>query len=450
MHYIFNQKLIRTKRDELGLSQSDLAKKLGISRVMVSKYETGEIEPPISKLLSIVEQLQAKPEDFFQQNISAVYKYNGDFILDLVKEPKGYGSHTATIVELLKLNIDTVKNPFCIKPVVFNYFHKNQRFPEGFFKELEYVYNKVTAGGLFANIRTPDIITEKQVSIPFNVGNRTFINNYQDFKQTIMQRYQMISDNVKDSKAEGAKVSFLLQSTYDSHECGIIQTDDGYGNILIEAAWGQSTNIFSRDDIDPDMYLVSKKDMKIKSKKVGNKEYELSFNKVGIVKVKINDKRKNQQVFTDAEIMKYAKNAVRIEKAYGPKEIECAITTEKNPIIVETRNMLVVRKEKTADNITILYPGEVSGDVSYAESLYDLPLDCKDKIIATSNVDINFITLLVYKYKPRAVICLQGNVTSHASTILRESRTVSYIIPECKLENHEKITLHKDGSYAKN
>jgi len=69
----------------------------------------------------------------------------------------------------------------------------------------------------------------------------------------------------------------------------------------------------------------------------------------------------------------------------------------------------------------------------------------KNKIIVTNNYDIQFITMLVHKHKPKAVISLQGTVTSHASTILRESKVVSYIIKTFSIPNNSTISIKKNG-----
>lgn len=49
---------IRAKRKEAKLTQDDLAKKVGINRATLSKYENGQIEPPFSQLVKIADALQ--------------------------------------------------------------------------------------------------------------------------------------------------------------------------------------------------------------------------------------------------------------------------------------------------------------------------------------------------------------------------------------------------------
>lgn len=55
---------IKKARKEASLTQGDLAKKVGISRMMISRYEVGSSDAPIEKLKKIAEILQ-KPVSYF-------------------------------------------------------------------------------------------------------------------------------------------------------------------------------------------------------------------------------------------------------------------------------------------------------------------------------------------------------------------------------------------------
>lgn len=48
---------IRTARKAAGLTQENLAKRIGVNRATLSKYESGYIEPSISKLAEIADAL---------------------------------------------------------------------------------------------------------------------------------------------------------------------------------------------------------------------------------------------------------------------------------------------------------------------------------------------------------------------------------------------------------
>ncbi len=65
----FNEKLI-SLRKEKGMTQEELAYKLGVSRQSVSKWELGECEPDISKLKEISKLFQVSTDNLlFDQEV---------------------------------------------------------------------------------------------------------------------------------------------------------------------------------------------------------------------------------------------------------------------------------------------------------------------------------------------------------------------------------------------
>lgn len=56
---------IKERRQNLGLTQEDVANKLGISQVAYGRYELGTREPNFSLILKIAEILQFNPGEFF-------------------------------------------------------------------------------------------------------------------------------------------------------------------------------------------------------------------------------------------------------------------------------------------------------------------------------------------------------------------------------------------------
>ena len=77
----------------------------------------------------------------------------------------------------------------------------------------------------------------------------------------------------------------------------------------------------------------------------------------------------------------------------------------------------------------------------------DLPEDCSNSIIIVHSLDLDLLTLLIFKYKPRGVILKVGTLTSHASTILREAKIPSYINKDVEIKNGKEIQLNENGSY---
>ena len=56
---------IKERRSNLGLSQEEVAKKLGISQVAYGRYELGLREPNFEFIIRISEILDFKPGEFF-------------------------------------------------------------------------------------------------------------------------------------------------------------------------------------------------------------------------------------------------------------------------------------------------------------------------------------------------------------------------------------------------
>lgn len=57
----FHEHLAR-RRKALGLSQEELAAKIGVSRQAVSKWETGDVVPDLNRLLALAEALDTSPD----------------------------------------------------------------------------------------------------------------------------------------------------------------------------------------------------------------------------------------------------------------------------------------------------------------------------------------------------------------------------------------------------
>ena len=56
---------IKERRTNLGLTQEEVAERLGISQVAYGRYELGTREPNFSLILKIAEVLDFKPGEFF-------------------------------------------------------------------------------------------------------------------------------------------------------------------------------------------------------------------------------------------------------------------------------------------------------------------------------------------------------------------------------------------------
>lgn len=57
---------LRYFRNQMGLTQDELARKIGISKKSISAYETGRAVPPLRIALKIAKVLQVPVEELFQ------------------------------------------------------------------------------------------------------------------------------------------------------------------------------------------------------------------------------------------------------------------------------------------------------------------------------------------------------------------------------------------------
>ena len=55
---------IRSRRKNLDMTQKQLAKKVGVTDVTISRYENGEREPSFTEFIKLCEVLGMKVEDF--------------------------------------------------------------------------------------------------------------------------------------------------------------------------------------------------------------------------------------------------------------------------------------------------------------------------------------------------------------------------------------------------
>ena len=58
---------IRDQRQKMGLTQEEVANKLGISQVAYGRYELGTREPSFELIFKIADVLGFKPGDFFNK-----------------------------------------------------------------------------------------------------------------------------------------------------------------------------------------------------------------------------------------------------------------------------------------------------------------------------------------------------------------------------------------------
>lgn len=64
---------IRETRKAAGMTQEELASKIGVTRATLSRYENGTIDPPSNKLIAISEALGTLVEDILSEDMGSLF-----------------------------------------------------------------------------------------------------------------------------------------------------------------------------------------------------------------------------------------------------------------------------------------------------------------------------------------------------------------------------------------
>lgn len=101
-------KKIRKRRKELGMTQEELAEKLGVGHQALSRIEQGKMAPKMDRLPLIAENLKCTVADLFRQDNSRESSYS-ERIADLFsglsnKKQEFVYQHLTGLVYMLKLD----------------------------------------------------------------------------------------------------------------------------------------------------------------------------------------------------------------------------------------------------------------------------------------------------------------------------------------------------------
>ena len=77
---------IREARKSLGLSQDALAEKLGVSKVTICWYETGERTPSLKHFLELSDILNLSLDELVGREISVVSSEDEDYVVKMSKK----------------------------------------------------------------------------------------------------------------------------------------------------------------------------------------------------------------------------------------------------------------------------------------------------------------------------------------------------------------------------
>jgi len=346
-----------------------------------------------------------------------------------------------SIARLVKLNIPTVPLPHVLLPGVYQFYRENKKLPQIVKQELRIFFDKLKKAGYPATVR-PSIYAEIP-GVEFIVANQVNLPTAEKMIQAIKDGYEKIFKEYQQS-AE-IEFAYLVQGFYTANKAGVIYSEDGTGHVHLEAVFGEHTWVLTRGEVDPDIYLINKETGEIEKKKIAVKEFSLESSETGLKKVKLQGAARTKPVFSDLEAKQLYQYALKMEKEYGSQEIECAALRTGELIFQSSRNSKVKKRAvtTTASNIPI-FLRPVEGEM-IAMNILKTDQDLSQKIVVTDNLDIDFITHIVYRFKPKGVILTKGSLTAHAVTILREAKVPSVLAQDLKINNHRFCQIKKNG-----
>lgn len=96
---------IRARRKELGMTQEQLAEKLGVGHQALSRIEQGHMAPKMDRLPALAEALQCTVSDLFRNKADCGYACRIDDLLTGLspKKQEYVFHHLSSLVFLLKL-----------------------------------------------------------------------------------------------------------------------------------------------------------------------------------------------------------------------------------------------------------------------------------------------------------------------------------------------------------
>ena len=90
-----NYSRIRAARKNAGITQEQLAKMIGINRATLSRYESGDIDPPSSQLGRIADVLNVPIGELYDFSIEAEQNRTVDEIKEIKTQLKSLKMHLA-------------------------------------------------------------------------------------------------------------------------------------------------------------------------------------------------------------------------------------------------------------------------------------------------------------------------------------------------------------------
>jgi len=177
----------------------------------------------------------------------------------------------------------------------------------------------------------------------------------------------------KKMPLESDPIGVAVLKMVKARSAGVIFTADpntgDTARMIIEGNWGLGEGVVG-GELTPDVYILDKKSLKIREKKLGPKSRYVAFKKVGVAKKKAPPEKSGKFCLSDREAREIGKLGRLLEEHFGvPQDAEWAVEEGKpfpeSITLLQTRAEIIAQDKAPADQIVDLMLDRMSRGVGF-------------------------------------------------------------------------------------
>lgn len=271
---------------------------------------------------------------------------------------------------------------------------------------------------------------------------------------------RVVAYRKSQSLSEEPTLAVVVQEMVDSARSGVMFTADPASGsrerLIIEGAFGLGEVVVG-GQVEPDTYVVDKKDMRVLEVRVGHKDFQIIREGHGQERrVDLSPEEAGRRVLKDEEVLELARLGLSVEQHYGsPQDVEWAESggrlylVQSRPITTLTETAGPAKKKAQAKEPALVTglgasPGIVSGCARVLHKPEEGRHLRKGEILVAPMTSPDWVPTL---RKAAAIVTDSGGMTCHAAIVSRELRipcVVGTRVATQVLRDGEEITV--DGA----
>lgn len=174
--------------------------------------------------------------------------------------------------------------------------------------------------------------------------------------------------NRKKMSLESDPIGVAVLKMVNARAAGIIFTADpntgDTNRMIIEANWGLGESVVSGEST-PDVYILDKKSLEIKERKLGPKARYVTFQEVGVTEEDLPPEKTDKFCLADQEVKEIGRLGKVLEEYFAkPQDAEWAIDDDlpfpENVIMLQTRPEVMAKAKAPVDQIADLMLDRIS------------------------------------------------------------------------------------------